>query len=132
MLWFESESTAPYKLDFFVFRITPSVEARGNETEASGKDKAFLISAANLLWSDFAASNPMIFFCSTISFILPSIFIYVVLFTASSKLFQFSLFIGSKIYLLDAFLLILSLNSTIRIFSLSNIVSRNSLMSSEV
>ena len=62
MLWFESESIAPYRLDFFVFRIAPSAEARGNETEASGKDRAFLISTANLLWSDFAASNPRIFF----------------------------------------------------------------------
>ena len=67
-----------------------------------------------MLWSDFATSNPRINFCSTISFILPSIFIFVVF------------------ILLDEFLLILSLNYTIRVFTLSNIVGRHWLMSLKV
>ena len=67
-----------------------------------------------MLWSDFAASNPRINFCSTISFILPSIFIFVVF------------------ILLDEFLLILSLNYTIRVFTLSNIVGRHWLISLKV
>ena len=50
------------KSDIFVFRITPSAEARGNETEVSGKDRAFLLLAADLLWFDFAFTQEYIFF----------------------------------------------------------------------